>query len=85
MLTGLGQQKRRAINAGNLEAALGQFYRVAAGTAAEIKHAAASTLRQRKDSADLVRRGGESLVGKHKGIKIPPEIVIFKPFHGYRV
>jgi hypothetical protein len=55
------------------------------GTAAKIKHAAAAALSQRHDAADFVRSGGKSLIGKHERIKIPPEIIIFKPFHKERV
>src|SRR4051812_22452216 len=85
MLARLRQQKWRAINARDFETALGEFYGVPSRPAAKIEHTASAALGQRKDPADLIRRGSESLVGKHKGIKIPPEIIIFKPFHGYRV
>src|SRR5947209_10478962 len=78
----LVQQKGRAVYASDLKSALSKLNGVASRPAAEIEHAAAAALRQRKDAADFLRRGGKPLGGKHEGIEFAPEIVIFKPFHG---
>jgi hypothetical protein len=69
------------VNGGDFKAAPGQFYGVPARPAAKIEHAAASALGQGKNAGDFVRRGGKPFVGKHEWVKIPPEVVIFKPFH----
>src|SRR5437588_7716135 len=65
VLARLVQQKGRAVYASDLKSALSKLNGVASRPAAEIEHAAAAALRQRKNSADFIRSGSKPFIGKH--------------------
>jgi hypothetical protein len=76
------QQEPRTVYAGHIKAKLSKFQTMAPRTTTQIQHAAAFTPGERKDARNLFPGCGKALLGKHEWIQIPPELFVFKPFHG---